>query len=197
MGYLELLYKKHKLWIRYLLKMGCPKHLCEDITQEMYIKIDSYLKKNNNNIKYGDDVNVYFIYLTLRSLYTDYLRKSSKIKVVEFEDYMIEKNQTTEIEKDMADIDGRQNVINEWYNDELYLDLLEQENISTVNYTKEELEKYYLRRIFKEVFYDEVQLTKLSKDTNITYWSLRNTINIIKKQIRKKYETRKSIRKDI
>ena len=118
--------------------------------------------------------------------------------MIEFEDYMLEKNQEIyEQENQMIDVDGRQQVISEWYNDKSYLDLLEQENITTVNYTKEELEKYYLRRIFKEVFFDNVQISKLAKDTNITYWSLRNTIKIIKKQIRKKYETRKSAGKDI
>lgn len=178
--------------------MGCPNDLCEDITQEMYIKIDGYVKKNNNSIRYNDDINIYFIYLTLRSLYYDYIRKSSKIKMIEFEDYMLEKDQEIyEQENQMIDIDGRQQVISEWYNDKSYLDLLEQENITTVNYTKEELEKYYLRRIFKEVFFDNVQISKLAKDTNITYWSLRNTIKIIKKQIRKKYEIRKSAGKDI
>ena len=69
--------------------MGCPKDLCEDITQEMYIKIDAYLKKNNNNIKYGDDVNVYFIYLTLRSLYTDYHRKLKNVKMIEINETML------------------------------------------------------------------------------------------------------------
>ncbi len=178
--------------------MGCPADLCEDITQEMYIKIDSYLKKNKNSIRYKDDINIYFIYLTLRSLYTDYVRKSNKIKMIEFEDYMLEKKQqTTDQENNIIDIDTRQQVINDWYNDKSYLDLLEKDNISTVNYTKDELEKYYLRRIFKEVFFENVQISKLAKDTNITYWSLRNTIKIIKKQIRKKYETRKSVRKDI
>jgi len=193
-----MLYKKHKLWLKYLHNMGCPADLCEDITQEMYIKIDSYLKKNKNSIRYKDDINIYFIYLTLRSLYTDYVRKSNKIKMIEFEDYMLEKKQqTTDQENNIIDIDTRQQVINDWYNDKSYLDLLEKDNISTVNYTKDELEKYYLRRIFKEVFFENVQISKLAKDTNITYWSLRNTIKIIKKQIRKKYETRKSVRKDI
>ena len=50
------------------------------------------------------------------------------------------------------------------------------------------MEKYYLRRIFKEVFLNKIQITKLAKDTNITYWSLRNTIKIIKKQIGAKRE---------
>ena len=198
MGTLELIYKKHKLWIKYLNNMGCPYHLCEDLVQEMYIKIDSYLKKNNNSIRYKDDINIYFIFLTLRSLFTDYTRKYNKIKIVEFEDYMLEKDQQIfDEENKTIDLDGRQEVINEWYNDNMYLELLEQENFNNINYTKEQMEKYYLRRIFKEVFLNKIQITKLAKDTNITYWSLRNTIKIIKKQIRKKYENRKSVRKDI
>lgn len=180
--------------------MGCPKDLCEDITQEMYIKIDTYLKKNNNNIKYGDDVNVYFIYLTLRSLYTDYHRKLKNIKMVEINESILGDMETEVSNENLEDYNinlDKKISIEEWYNDQLYLDLLENEDLQDVNYTKEELEKYYLRRIFKEVFYDDVQVSKLSKDTNITYWSLRNTINIIKKQIKKKYEIRKRTRKDI
>ena len=180
--------------------MGCPKDLCEDITQEMYIKIDTYLKKNNNNIKYGDDVNVYFIYLTLRSLYTDYHRKLKNVKMVEINESILGDMETEVNNENLEDFNinlDKKTSIEEWYNDQLYLDLLENEDLQDVNYTKEELEKYYLRRIFKEVFYDDVQVSKLSKDTNITYWSLRNTINIIKKQIKKKYEIRKRTRKDI
>ena len=198
MGTLELLYKKHKLWIKYLLEIGCPQDLCEDIVQEMYLKIDRYIKKNNNSIRYKDDINIYFVRLTLRSLFMDFCRKQKNVNMVEInEDIISDLVEVPYKETDMADLDGRQKVINDWYNDELYLDLLEQEDINTVNYSKTELEKYYLRRIFKEVFYDQVQLSKLSKDTNITYWSLRNTINIIKKQIKKKYETRRQIRKNL
>ena len=198
MGTLELLYKKHKLWIKYLLEIGCPQDLCEDIVQEMYLKIDRYIKKNNNSIRYKDDINIYFVRLTLRSLFMDFCRKQKNVNMVEInEDIISDLVEVPYKETDMADLDGRQKVINDWYNEELYLDLLEQEDINTVNYSKTELEKYYLRRIFKEVFYDQVQLSKLSKDTNITYWSLRNTINIIKKQIKKKYETRRRIRKNL
>ena len=179
--------------------MGCPKDLCEDLTQEMYIKIDAYLKKTDNNIMYEDDINIYFVYLTLRSLFTDYVRKNNKIKKVEINESILEKkvdeNYADKIQIDVVK-DLQKITIEEWYHDHLYLDLLDKEDFTEVEYTKEELEKYYLRRIFKEIFYDEVQISQLSKDTNITYWSLRNTINIIKKQIRKKYETRKPVRND-
>lgn len=178
--------------------MGCPSDWCEDIVQEMYLKIDRYIKKNKNNIRYKDDVNIYFVYLTLRSLFTDFYRKQKNISILEIKEELVGNIEDTENETiEASEKEERQKIINEWYNDDLYLDLLEKDNIDTLNYTKQELEKYYLRRIFKEVFYDDVQLSKLSKDTNITYWSLRNTINIIKKQIKKKYEVRKRTRKNI
>jgi len=196
-GILILLHKKHKLWVNYLRKYGCPNHLCEDIVQEMYIKIDKHLKKTNSDIMYGDDINISYVCLTLRNLYLDYVRKNSKIEKIEINDDLLTDLEDTIYVNDTLDSEVRQKVINEWYNDELYLDLLEQDNINEVNYTKEELEKYYLRRIFKEIFYDEVQISKLSKDTKITYWSLRNTINHIKEQIKLKYENRKRSRNDI
>ena len=184
----------------YLKKLGCPEDLCEDITQEMYIKIDSYLKKTNNDIMYNDDVNNYFIYLTLKSLFIDYTRKAKRIKMVEIEDAILDNIRQPQNEDQILsdifdsdldeDLDGKTSIIEEWYNEFLYLDFLEKDEIP-VNYSKKEMEEYYLRRIFKDVFYDKVKLSKLSRDTNITYWSLRNTISIIKKQIKKKYENRK------
>ena len=184
----------------YLKKLGCPENLCEDITQEMYIKIDSYLKKTNNDIMYNDDINNYFIYLTLKSLFIDYTRKAKRIKMVELEDEIIDNIRESKDENQILDdifefnidedTDVKKTTIEDWYNEFLYLDFLEKDEIP-VNYNKKEMEEYYLRRIFKDVFYDKVKLSKLSRDTNITYWSLRNTISIIKKQIKKKYENRK------
>ena len=53
-----------------------------------------------------------------------------------------------------------------------------------------------MRRIFKEVFLDKTKVSVLSRNTNITYWSLRNTIKNIKKQIKEDYEFRRHIRDD-
>lgn len=151
---------------------------------------------------YNDEVNYFFVYVTLRNLYMDYIRQKNKVNVIslddmsyfnevrqnQFEEYS-EKHKTNEYNKHLS--------IQEWYQDELYLELLEKENISEAEYTKEELGKYYMRRIFKEVFLDNVNVSELSRSTNITYWSLRNTIKIIKKEIKKYYETRRHSREDI
>lgn len=204
MELLKLLYKKHKLWIKYLRSIGCPGAVCEDIVQEMYIKIDAYIKKTGNDIMYSDNqVNIYFVYLTLARMYYDYAKKLKKYEVVELKDWMMDDILSEEdiieeiFEEKIENIYDKCQTIEEWYNDDLYLNLLDETEIETQNYNKEDLEKYYLRRIFKEVFYDKTALSKLSKETKITYWSLRNTVNIIKKQINKIYETRRHISDNI
>ena len=75
---LELLAKNHLLWVKMVSNMGCPRHLCEDIVQEMYLKINR-LVTDKRKIMYGDDdVNRFYIYVTLRNLYTDYKKAKNK-----------------------------------------------------------------------------------------------------------------------
>ena len=72
---LEVIGKQHTLWLKYLNKLGCQKD-CEDIVQEMYIKIYNYLQKYDRNLMYNDDeVNYYFVYVTLQNLYYDTIKK--------------------------------------------------------------------------------------------------------------------------
>jgi len=182
-----------------LLSMGCNPSVADDLVQEMYIKLDQYLKTHKKNIMYKDEINYFFVYVTLRNLYMDYIRQKNKVDVISLDDtsYFIElrKNQYEEYKesKTKNELDKHLS-IQEWYNDDLYLELLEKENISEAEYTKEELGKYYMRRIFKEVFMENVNVSELSRSTNITYWSLRNTIKIIKKEINEYYEARKRAR---
>ena len=40
---MELLSKYHNLWISMGLSMGVPKHMVEDIVQEMYLRLNKYV----------------------------------------------------------------------------------------------------------------------------------------------------------
>ena len=65
---LELLAKNHLLWVKMVCNMGCPKHLCEDIVQEMYLKINR-LVKDKRKIMYGnDDVNRFYVLCYIKKL---------------------------------------------------------------------------------------------------------------------------------
>jgi len=81
--------KHHKLWVNTLLKLGADKELAQDLVQDMYIRLND-LVKNKSNIMYGDDVNKYYIYITLRNLYFTHLRHQKRNIMVEFEDYGVE-----------------------------------------------------------------------------------------------------------
>ena len=76
-----LLAKKHKTWINIVLSFGCSKTIAEDIVQEMYIKIQLKLEKGLD-IMYKDEINYYYIFKTLRTLFLDLKRKGKNISMI-------------------------------------------------------------------------------------------------------------------
>jgi len=74
---LEKLAVHHTLWIKMLVNMGCNVETAKDLVQDMYIRLHD-LVKDPKKIMYGDDVNRYYVWTTLRNMYFSYLRKSNK-----------------------------------------------------------------------------------------------------------------------
>jgi hypothetical protein len=98
---------------------------------------------------------------------------------------------------ELSDDDYEMHVaIMDWFEDEDYEKMCNDDQ-ELLEYDRQKLNKYYLRKIFEECFLNKKSVSELSRDTNITYWSLRNTIKIIKKQIQKTYEVRRQTRNDI
>jgi DNA-directed RNA polymerase specialized sigma24 family protein len=162
---LEILAKQHLTWIKYLRSFGCPEYLCEDFVQDMYIKIHEYLEKYDRDLMYnGDEVNYYFVYVTLYNLYKDSHRKKKLnfIDVLDFHELDIE-------DKVYFEIDNTKELeaIEKWYKSE----------------NKNVYEDLYYKKIFEEVFIEKKSVSELSRESKITYWSLRNAVKIIKKQI--------------
>ena len=78
---IENLYKKHKTWIKIVKSFGCEQSIAEDLVQEMYIKIILKMK-DGLDIKYNEnDINYYYIFRTLNSLYIDLTRKRKNIHI--------------------------------------------------------------------------------------------------------------------
>ena len=74
---LEKVFESHNKWVNTVLKFGCTKDEAEDIVSNMYLIIARMLKKGLN-ISYGDDVNYYYIYLTLRTSFLQMYNKKKK-----------------------------------------------------------------------------------------------------------------------
>ena len=76
---LEKVFESHNKWVNTVIKFGCTKDEAEDIVSNMYLIIARMLKKGLN-ISYGDDVNYYYIYLTLRTSFSTDVQQEEKRK---------------------------------------------------------------------------------------------------------------------
>ena len=95
---LEKLAENHNLWIKMVINMGCDKHIAEDIVQSMYLRIHR-LVTDEKKIMYNDDeVNRFFIYVTLKNMFVDYVKARNKYT---FFEYM----ETDDIEEGLEDIE--------------------------------------------------------------------------------------------
>ena len=78
---------KHKDWLEIVLSFGCKQEVAEDIVQEMYLKIMLLMERKGLDIMYNEnEINYYYIFLTLRTLFYDLKRKGKNITMVSMDD---------------------------------------------------------------------------------------------------------------
>ena len=70
----DILTSKHNKWISYCRSWGCNPDTSEDLVQEMYLKL-LVLIQNGIDISYKDDINDFYVYKVLRSMFLDLCRK--------------------------------------------------------------------------------------------------------------------------
>jgi len=153
---LEKIFNAHNKWINTVLKFGCSQEEAEDIVGDMYCIIGKMLSKGLD-ISYGDDVNYYYIYLTLKTSFLQLKKRKEK--------------------------EGKKS-IDLVYNLESgeYIDF-ETEN----NKVEDELERlhWYDRKVYNMI-QNEYTITELSNKTTISYHSLYNTFRKVKKRLKQK-----------
>ena len=153
---LEKIYDSHNKWINTVLKFGCTQDEAEDIVGNMYVIIGTMLKKGLN-IAYGDDVNYYYIYLTLKTSFLQMKNRQTKEKKVSIDLVL-------DIESgEYVDFDAANDIV-----------LEELDNVH-----------WYDKKVF-ELLQGEYSITELSNKTNITYHSLYNTYRKTKQKLRDK-----------
>lgn len=183
------LVKNEEIWFRYLKHWGCNKDTAKDLVQEMYIQIDTYLKKHNTSIMYNDnEINHYFVYVTLYNMFCNLKRAEKKVNLVSL-DYMPELSDEPYDERENEDYQNYR-AIQEWFLHDDFLaftQIVKDEENVLEDYDKEKMYNFYQRKIFEEVFLNNKKISKLSRDTNISYYSLYNTVQNIKKQIKEYY----------
>ena len=155
---LEKIASKHKDWVRIVKSFGCKNEYCEDIVQQMYLKAHTLIN-SGTDISYGDEINHFYIYRILRSLFIDLCRKEKKIIKVNV-DYLEKFVEEEETQKE-KDIEGKMKELDTLL-DKVY---------------------WYDRKVF-DLVSEGMSIAELSKKTNISYYSLYNTYKNVKSLIK-------------
>ena len=156
---LEKIASKHKDWLRIVKSFGCEGDKCEDLCQEMYIKVHTLIS-NGTDISYVDDINHFYIYRILRSLFIDLCRKEKKVIKVNI-DYLEKFVQEEEV-KEYKDIEGKMKQLDSLL-DKVY---------------------WYDAKVFRLLTEEKMSIAELSKKTGISYYSLYNTYKNVKSLIK-------------
>jgi len=158
---LEKVFSKNKDWVRICMSFGCNKSTAEDLTQEMYLKLATMLKDNKGLDIYYDEsqINHFYIYRILRSLFIDLCRKEKNITKVNIEylERFVEEEEAT----NDKDILGKMQQLNNLL-DKVY---------------------WYDKKVF-DLVSDGMSIAELSKKSGISYYSLYNTYKNVKSLIK-------------
>ena len=148
---LKLAYKKHIQWLEIVESFGCNKWTAEDIVGEMYIKLDRVIKQGKDITRDGE-INYFYVFKVLTSIFLDLKRKEAKYTLVELNDF---NDPSNEIEVD-------------------YL-----KNYERILETLQGL-YWYDQKVF-EIIESGESISELSRKTNISYYSLYNTYKKVKR----------------
>lgn len=83
---LEELSKRNDEWIKIALSICKDKTLANDLVQEMYLRIEKYVK-DPERITTNDKISSLYIYVTIRNLYFKHQNNKKKKSVFEYKDY--------------------------------------------------------------------------------------------------------------
>ena len=72
---MNLLYKKRRNWRNILIHFGCDQIIVDDLISDMYLKVFEKMTKGTNIMYNKDEINYYYIYKILRSIYYDKTRR--------------------------------------------------------------------------------------------------------------------------
>jgi len=167
---LEKVFQDHSKWINTTKKFGCSKEEAQDIVGDMYCIIGKMLNKGLD-ISYGDSVNYFYIYRTLKTSFLQLKNRQTKenhVPINESFDHE-EKHELTRSYDSVKFLESPEPIDFEIANNKI-LDALDNMH-------------WYDKKIYNLIQYD-YSITELHKKTGISYHSLYNTYRKVKQQLK-------------
>jgi len=174
--------ERHDEWVYMAKRFGCSERDANELVQEMYIRIHKYVGTVNRIMYDENEVNTYYIYVTLRNLYLSDFHCRNK-RVVEL-DYTIHNTFVYDIEEEMHNQDIEEafdevvntidDIVKDWY--------------------------WYDKKLWDIHFYKQMSMREIAKATTISLRSIFNTLSNgktkIKSEAKSKYEAYRKIKSE-
>lgn len=179
MRVIDLLAQKNDDWIRMAKSFKITDDQANEIVQEMYLRINDYVK-DAKKIMYDDkQVNTFYVYITLRNIYYSNFyntgKNIKKRKVIYFSE-IIDKDDSSKLAKYMIeDPEEAQNIIDKKIKLDNLIDKIEEE-IDTWYWYDKKMTKLYMDT--------KMSMRDISKETKISLSSIFNTLTNAKEKIR-------------
>lgn len=157
MNWIEQVSKHHKEYVKTIESFG-EYFYAEDLVQEMYIRL--LIKNKESQVIINGQVNRYYIFLTLRSLFIDFYRQKSKV-----------------IKVDISEVLSIQQ-IDELEEHEAFNNLMKKVNKETLTW------HYYDKLLFDLYKNTDKSMRAISKETNISLRSIFCTLKHCKERIK-------------
>ena len=164
------IFKKHQVWVEIVGSFGVSDETAEDIVQEMYIKIQKSIEKWGTDIMYDkDEINYYYIFKTLNSIFIDLKRRNKNVKFVRLDED--------------EEFDSKENYKAEYYKENFSVMLDFDEEYQKINNSLSNMIWY--DRVVYEIIEGGETIAELSRKSKIQYYSLYNTYHKVKSKLKK------------
>jgi RNA polymerase sigma factor (sigma-70 family) len=161
---LEELSKRNDEWIKIALSICKDKTLANDLVQEMYLRIEKYVK-DPERITTNDKISSLYIYVTIRNLYFKHQNNKKRKIIYQYKDYDsfddndVFNNDTDSIENDLELLEM----------EKAHKKIMEKilQEISTWH--------WYDEKLFKLYFFTNKSLRNIASETRISLTSIYNS----------------------
>jgi RNA polymerase sigma factor (sigma-70 family) len=173
---LKELSKRNDEWIKIALSICKDKTLANDLVQEMYLRIEKYVK-DPERITTNDKISSLYIYVTIRNLYFKHQNNKKRKILYEYKDYDsfddndVFNNDTDSIENDLELLEM----------EKAHKKIMEKilQEISTWH--------WYDEKLFKLYFFTDKSLRTIASETRISLTSIYNSCKNYKEILIEKF----------
>jgi len=160
---IDILAQKDAEWVKMAMSFGIDEDSARDLVHDMYIRLETYVDDPERVMYNEDEVNTFYVYVTLRNLY---LSGVTKKKYFYFPDNDLKHKLSISAEEVNYEreeafgeiIDRIRNEVNSWY--------------------------WYDRKLWEIHFDEQRSMRSISNDTRISLSSIFNTLKRCKNTIR-------------